>query len=725
MLRHDTLREKQKAIEDIVMGKNFDANPIASLIADEMAYVFSKLQRIPAWVRNIQDMDLETVAFIGFLSVLDSISSEGGCGQAHGVISQMANRFKAHTEHDRRVRCGLAWQVLHCMRQAGLLRITTTKRGQETTVISMTRLLRDMITEHGLWGMMGLSRRPMIVRPVQHTIDYAGGYLTPELRKGVANGSWKNIKGQPIVDGLNTMQNTIWTVNTRVNSVATYLLEPFIEARDTNEYSHDACLRVAKEFEGMQLWNPTYCDTRGRDLYQADIASPQGNDLMRGLYCFHKKVDMDDEGLNWHFVHVANSLSGLPICDGLKLDKLLFEDRIKWVRDNIKHLINVAQNPISYRDEYWDGFGKGAKTFQALSVLDDLLLVVTEQKTRIPCMQDLNQNNYQWTAGMVFDNDLARKTNLLPLEDGQLPNDLHTEVGTALGELWESGEAEHEWMPVFLENKDVLTERGRVKPASMVIGYCGTRRGISIHMLGKKAWENVGSDDDPIWVRVAGQDSSLNGIDIPLEAHSDVAFAYAGDLEVSVYIVAPSAKTASNAVKECTKVANDLDQPLRWMSHSGILVESKPTKLEEFNLKSATFWDDQTSTQLKFKVFTDELNKRKALTSAPPNFTHSLDGSHLNISLGRFVRWWLSMMLEEGKILHKKTGEQPDVACVHDCYGTHAPYMGKFRGIIIVTFADIIDDEPLYKLCEAYGVTPPERGTLDTNEIRKALYALS
>jgi DNA-directed RNA polymerase len=270
-------------------------------------------------------------------------------------------------------------------------------------------------------------------------------------------------------------------------------------------------------------------------------------------------------------------------------------------------------------------------------------------------------------------------------------------------------------MPEFLERADVLCDRSTVKPASMVIGYNGTARGIGKKLLGKKSWENIGTDDEPTWILVAHQDSALSSIDIPLDEHSKAAFCLAQDYEKAVYKKAPSAKEVSNFVTECVDVANDNGQPMRWMSVAGIVVINRPTTREEFTLHGANCWLDQTCTQLKFGVFTDELDKRKARTAAPPNFTHSLDGSHMAISCKRFVLEVKGICLPDEKVA---------IASIMDCYGTHANRVPMFRKIIINTFVDILMLDPLKALSDSYGVELPAYGELDLEETRQAEYML-
>lgn len=161
-------------------------------------------------------------------------------------------------------------------------------------------------------------------------------------------------------------------------------------------------------------------------------------------------------------------------------------------------------------------------------------------------------------------------------------------------------------------------------------------------------------------------------------------------------------------LRECAKVANKNDEAVTWMSPSGVVVVNRPTSMIEFNLTASSVWADQSCTQLKYTVYGDEMNKRKAITAVPPQYIHSMDASHLHYSI-------LSMF---------KAGVE-DVVVIHDCYGANANDVDIMRGSVINGFADLYSFSALEALAEAYGVDMPEMGDLDIEDIRKATYMLS
>ena len=94
----------------------------------------------------------------------------------------------------------------------------------------------------------------------------------------------------------------------------------------------------------------------GRIGLRGDVLSMQGNDLARGLIEFWDEWDVDEQGLFWIMVHVANTFSGTALAGDTKTDKLPFEQRVSWVLDNLDQILAIAEDPIAHRDLYWDGW---------------------------------------------------------------------------------------------------------------------------------------------------------------------------------------------------------------------------------------------------------------------------------------------------------------------------------------------------------------------------------
>ncbi|UZT50225.1 DNA-directed RNA polymerase [Enterobacter phage 02_vB_Eclo_IJM] len=83
-------------------------------------------------------------------------------------------------------------------------------------------------------------------------------------------------------------------------------------------------------------------DWRGR-VYAVPMFNPQGNDMQKGLLTLAVGKPIGAEGFKWLKVHGAN-------CAGV--DKVTFEERIKWVEDNHDNILAAAKSPMDSID-WW------------------------------------------------------------------------------------------------------------------------------------------------------------------------------------------------------------------------------------------------------------------------------------------------------------------------------------------------------------------------------------
>ena len=698
------LMSLQRALESQMIGEG-DPNPITDMIAQAMSDTIGKFSRRPKWARLIESLDMQQVAHLSFIGVLDHVSDQGNIAQAHGVLSHMAKQLGMVLNHDRETLLQLSWNLLHLCREIGLVNIATTKRGEPTCVVSMSSVCKHMMEKHGLWSLCGITRRPMLVEPVPHTLDAPGGYYDERLRKGMANGVWDNVVGLPVIRSMNNVQRTPHMINIPVLEAAEFLLEPYMQAEQTNKYAIDGCLRTAREFEGRKFYDPTFCETRGRLGKCDDQISDMGNDLSKGLRLNFNGVEVHQRGLYWFSVEVANRCSGLPIADGLKLDKIPFDDRVQWVKDNLQTILTVADDPYSNRDLYWDGWERKAQTFQCLSGCIEMSKMLETGISHLPCRQDAGCNSYQWVAAYMRCRPTAERTNLV-MVDGI--RDFHTDVSDEVRRSWESGECDHDFAGVFMDNVDYLTSRSTAKDPSMVLGYGGTRRGISGRFLGPKTWHQGVVDGEEKWMIVGDPESVIGKVNgLEPEDHRPASWALAGDFEEAVNVVCPAAKQFTEFIRACVTAASDRGEPLSYVSPSGIRFFNHPYKKVEYNLTASSVFTEQTHTQLKFTTYGDELDKRKARTAAPPNFTHGNDAAHLHIT---------SCWLEDRGVT--------DQSYVHDCYIASCNDMDLVREGFVTVFVHINQTSLLVPLSEEYGVELPDMGDLDINEVLNSQYAL-
>ena len=126
-----------------------------------------------------------------------------------------------------------------------------------------------------------------------------------------------------------------------------------------------------------------------------------------------------------------------------------------------------------------------------------------------------------------------------------------------------------------------------------------------------------------------------------------------------------------------------------------------------------------TAKQRILKVDTDQIDHQRQVRGITPNFIHSLDASHLMMTVNRCAG--------EG-IGH--------LATVHDAFATHACHAGKLSKIVRETFVELYKTNWLEEFREQIAKqlpkalaaelppTPPQ-GCLDIGDVLKAKLAFS
>jgi DNA-directed RNA polymerase len=113
-------------------------------------------------------------------------------------------------------------------------------------------------------------------------------------------------------------------------------------------------LKIIDKFANEKFYFPCNLDFRGRVYPLSPNFSHLGSDLCRGTLRFAEGKPLGELGLYWLKVHLANLFGN---------NKILFEERAKWVEDNMDNLIDSATNPLDGQ-RWW---ATAESPFQALS----------------------------------------------------------------------------------------------------------------------------------------------------------------------------------------------------------------------------------------------------------------------------------------------------------------------------------------------------------------------
>ncbi|KAJ6808218.1 putative DNA-directed RNA polymerase 1B, mitochondrial isoform X1 [Iris pallida] len=166
-----------------------------------------------------------------------------------------------------------------------------------------------------------------------------------------------------------------------------------------------------------------------------------------------------------------------------------------------------------------------------------------------------------------------------------------------------------------------------------------------------------------------------------------------------------AARSIMSWLGECAKVIASENQPVRWTTPLGLPVVQPYRTLGRHLIK--------TSLQvLTLQRETDKVMVKRQRTAFPPNFVHSLDGSHMMMTA----------------VACRKAGLT--FAGVHDSYWTHACDVDEMNRILREKFVELYETPILENLLESFqesfpssSFPPlPERGDFNLEDVLDSTY---
>tara|TARA_R100001594_G_scaffold95829_2_gene130120 strand:- start:1144 stop:3588 length:2445 start_codon:yes stop_codon:yes gene_type:complete len=589
-------------------------------------------------------------------------------------------------------------------------------------------ILKDLHEQHYLLEMSTLLYRPMVVPPIDHTLSASGGHLTPHIRKPVVQKYRSNLyedekleqkssePSQLVLDGVNALQKTEWTINDRVHEVMKNLFENntgianlpccnFEEFMFNDEYPTDGTKQEQavwcqhreetwgnwykeeqargrmfvrlKLIERIKRWGffymPYTLDFRGRAYSVCELLSPQSSDIDRGLIMFANSMEQTEEGLYWQKIYLANLFG---------MDKLPFDDRIEWVDKHWDIFESINNDP--YSEHFWvDSAVKKNKSFQRLAVIFDMFR--TDGLTQVPVHVDGKCNGSQHWAALMRDEIIGTLTNVLPSDE---PQDLYQYVADKTTEYCKFHLDENEYYEQFMDHWDDGIDRSVTKRSTMCDSYGLTFYGI------QKYTRTEGHVD---W--------------IPKEKRGGAVVELARAIQAGLNTSLESPNTGKAYLKELASIACDNNKQLTWWTPSGFKVVHVYNKTGSRRSLAKLF----NNKELQFFFRTKDVDERAVKQAISPNYIHSLDAAHMFLTIFAFI-------LDGFK----------DMSMIHDSFGCHAPLIGKLNKHIREEFCKMHSKNLLENFrADIKTLTGtelpevPETGDLDINDVLISLFFFS
>jgi len=586
-------------------------------------------------------------------------------------------------------------------------------------------VLKELHKRHELLQTSVLVYRPMVSMPEDHTLVSSGGYIHTNLRKPVVQRYKSNFFGtqkkdqkrsepsQVVLDGLNHMMKTEWSVNGKVLEVMETLFkndtalanlpyfnfesfmfnEPYPKdgSREQQakwcQYREEAWgewykqeqargrmlvrLELAKDLLKQGFFYHVYTlDFRGRAYTACELLSPQSSDFDRGLIMFSTRKKLEGDGEYWLKVNLANLFDQ---------DKIPYDDRVKWVDDNWEMLERISKDPYSNK-EWIDDAKKKNKSFQRLAAIFDI--TAGDGCSSIPVQLDGKCNGNQHWSAIMRDPVIAGLTSVSP---NSTPQDLYQYVADITTDLCTKFRNDNEWFNKFLIEWNNKIDRKITKRSTMCEPYGLTFYGIQryIKTEGHLDW-------------------------IPKEDRGKAIVELARAIKNSLDLCLSEPNKGKQYLKEIIGYANDLNKHVIWTTPSGFKVVHHYNKNQTRRSLSKLY----STKELTFFIRTKDVDERSALQAIAPNYIHSLDAAHMFLTLQRMAYDHIY-----------------EVCMIHDSYGCHANHVSKMRIFINEEFYKIHKENQLevFKrdIENQLGIMlpeVPEVGTFDISEVLQSDY---
>lgn len=669
-----------------------------------------------SWQDVLGDVGTDNSAFIGLnVAFFKAIERKPETDVAAVIGRQIYAQLDTQPEVKDEVTLGL--QVLGAVMESGLFRLVQPEVVKEYATFEFTDEAVQQMHDLEEWQrFMRPVYRPMVSRP---NSVLEGSYLDPKLASTVSMVKTTNKEhkklieaaakgGAKFVEAADTIQSVplkinLWAVNVieqaykrsiSVGSIPPSTLPKQARLRSQIR-SQQACfltdIHEAKEFASFEeVYLPATLDFRGR-VYAKPHLNHQRADYVKAMWMFAEGKPLDTAGLAFLKIHLAN-------CgDFEKVSKASFEDRLKWVANNLAKLLSTARNP--FEDLWWT---KADSPFCFLAACHELSEYYADPEgyvCHLPVSIDGSCSGLQHYSAMLRDAEGAAFVNLIP---APAPADVYKEVANIVNELVRNDHEDpfaQEWLAHKIDRK--VTKR-----ATMTLCYGSKQYG----------WREQLMED---FMKEYEKEVQLGQRDKHPFAEPKKASGYmAKKLDVSLRRTVKAAVEGMDWLQEVSSLLASENKPVIWTTPIGFPVVNgyyEPI-LKQINIKIK----GKRKRQQLLLGYTDKLKRTKQRSTIAPNFVHSFDAAHL-----------MMVALEA-----KKQGIN-SFLLIHDSFGCLPSDMALFSFIVREQFVKLyehhdpfqaIHENALIALSEkgkAKLEAPPAKGTLDIQSVLDSQYAFA
>jgi len=607
------------------------------------------------------------------------------------------------------------------------LQATKARKNRSTCkVIKQTDVTRRWLTEsHGYNELLTPFNMPMIVPPKDWNSPYGGGYLTNTSSYSLLKTANRKYLAEledhdmPLVYGaVNSLQRTAWAINKPIFLLMTkawgyggkigglpnaYNAEPppkpgivtdesMLAWKKQTAIYHDelhkndsARMQLASKLSVSErylsedkFYFPYALDWRGRAYPVSANLNPQGDDPAKALLKFAEGKALGVNGAYWLAVQGAN-------CYGV--DKVTFDDRVAFIEEHQDAILGSALNPLD--TTWWQDADKPWSFLAFCLEWSQMIMSGGKQEdfiSHLPVAFDGTCNGLQNFSAMLRDEVGGKAVGLMPTAT---PPDVYTDVLNEVEALISDEDS-----PMATKWAGNMT-RDLVKRNAMTMPYGVTQWGMKSQVM-----------ETLTKMREGGHDFGFTP-----------TFADANYIAEKNYIaignVVIAARKAMDWLVKAAGVASSDGLPITWTTPAGLPVlqycQQRMEVRYDFDILGKRV-------QVMQRIENGKLNIREQAKGIAPNFVHSLDASHLMLTVNYCVEAGVTSF-----------------AMIHDSYGTHAACADTLCLELRRAFVDQYKDDVLNNLRDSIlsklddstklSVEPlPARGKLNLDGVMDSEY---
>lgn len=486
---------------------------------------------------------------------------------------------------------------------------------------------------------------------------------------------------------------------------------------DTVSFEED--MEVANLLATVErFYTPMNMDWRTR-CYALTRFNFQREDRVRAMFLFANGKPIGEEGIWWLKVHVAN-------CGAFeKVDKKTFEERVQWVDDNLHLLADYVRRPL-----YNTGWAQADSPFLFLASCRELITALSSGVsyfTHLPTSWDGACNGLQHLAAMTR----ASEGSLVNLTDNAIPNDVYQVVADIAKKLIVADLDNNE---VFGKADDDHQERKTTAPisklAALALAFGVDRKLVKRNVMttpyssgefgmGEQHFEDTMA---PLELKLLKKEIAHHPFGETDDEWRLASRYLAKRVRAAIMQVVGLPMEAMGFMQKLAKALAHEGKPLRWTTPAGVPCINR---YHDATTQRIELWCYDKGVKVRSTVvvatgYEKPIAKDKAASGISPNVVHSMDASHLLLTVGNCA--------DEGFT---------DIATVHDSFGCLACDAPRMNRILRGTFLKMYTDHDiLAELLESARAdlteanhhrlpALPTKGTLDLKDILNARYAFS